>query len=385
MLFSRFSAIRYTLFLGITSGILLSFPLFLGERGYPLTPILQGLSVSEPGTVFLLLVFFALLCISLIARKEHLAAGAVGILIILVFLDQSRLQPWLYLYGWMLIVFASVSKDSETKEKHALMLFRFMIAATYIWSGLQKLNLGFIETGFPWLVSPIVEHLPDALRMPVYSLGVLAPLVEVAIGAGLLFRKTRTISVIGAVLMHLFILYLIGPFGHNTNSVVWPWNIVMVLFSIILFWRMQGSAKEIVWIKTSILQKIIFLFFGILPALSFIGLWDSYLSMALYSSNVQRAALSVPTTHLNQTAYNLAPYANPEGVERAVISFDDWSLGEMNVPAYPQTRIYTAILKKLCAETTYKIPFELTIFRPNGGSASFTAIHYSCSDFRSTS
>jgi hypothetical protein len=49
-----------------------------------------------------------------------------------------------------------------------------IVATTYIFSRLQKLNLNFINYDFPWIVEPITNALP-AVRDLLYALGVAAP------------------------------------------------------------------------------------------------------------------------------------------------------------------------------------------------------------------
>jgi hypothetical protein len=58
--------------------------------------------------------------------------------------------------------------------------------------------------------------------------GMLVPAFEILIGIALLNKGFRKLGVIMAVSMSLFLLTVLGPLGHNWNSVVWPWDIAMV-------------------------------------------------------------------------------------------------------------------------------------------------------------
>lgn len=382
MRLSRFFIAKLTLILATVSGIALSLPLFLATREYPLVPLIPNLTVPESFHVMLLCLFLLSIGGVFFSGKKVFLVSATILLGIIFILDQSRLQPWIYQYGWMLIILCVTSFNTETQENRTLGLFQFILITTYIWSGFQKLNVSFIESGFPWMISPIIERLPEVLQVPIYSIGVCAPIIEIAIGIGLLFKKTRTIAVISAVMMHLFILFFLGPLGHNTNSVVWPWNIAMIVFVVTLFWRTDKSFKDSIRIPDTLLQKLVLIFFGILPAFSFINLWDSYLSMSLYSANIERAIISVPTQQLSSAPYTISRYANPGTDNMSIISFDDWSLGEMNVPAYPETRVFKGVLSDLCSKTSTSIPFELTVFEPKVGSTAYFTTSYICSDFR---
>src|SRR5262249_18024803 len=160
---------------------------------------------------------------------------------------------------------------------------RFMIASVYVWSGLQKMNANFISTDFPWVLRPFLEALPWLNHKTIlYGIGAVVPIVEVSMGLGLLTQKFRYAAMVTALLMHSFILTTLILLGYN--SVVWPWNIAMVMMVLILFWRVEGlTLKEVVANNRLPVYKAAFILFGVMPAFSFFNLWDSYLSFALYS------------------------------------------------------------------------------------------------------
>ena len=167
------------------------------------------------------------------------------------------------------------------------------------------------------------------------------PIVEAAIGAGLLMPRFRRAAVIAALAMHTFILASIGPLGRNFDQVVWPWNIVMACLLVLLFWRP--------WEPKAATPKLALALFAIAPALSFVGLWDNYLSFAMYSGNSNQAwiymsdsvADRLPDEMQEQTA------ENPSKVD--TIDITQWSYAEMNVPPYAELRIYRNIGRKVCA------------------------------------
>jgi hypothetical protein len=84
-------------------------------------------------------------------------------------------------------------------------------------------------------------------------------------------------------------LYSFGPLGLNWNSVVWPWNVVMIALILILFWNTDVTFADIVWRNKFVYQKVVLVLLGVLPALSFIGRWPSDLSLALYTDNLTEA------------------------------------------------------------------------------------------------
>lgn len=380
MRFSRLFLIQLTLVGATIAGILISLPLFFTERGYPLIPIIPNILLPTPWDSVALILFG--LCLIAILLKPKAAWPVISALVLLLFIilfDYTRLQPWIYQYGWMFLILA-VTRKQTMAEDSTLKFFRFLVIATYAWSGIQKLNAAFIETGFPWLVSPIVTRLPESIQMHAYNFGIIAPLFELAIAIGLTFKKTRTASIVGAICMHLLILFSLGPFGHNTNSVVWPWNIAMISFVVILFWKTSESASDIAWVKKSTLQKILLIFFGILPLFSFSYLWDSYLSMALYSSNTKYASISIPETMLAQIPYPLATYAVHSNSEMSIIPVVDWSFGELRVPAYPEIRVYKQIARDICSKLGNPTEVQLSVYRSTSYLFPFPTKYYSCAD-----
>ncbi len=148
--------------------------------------------------------------------------------------DQSRWQPWFYQYVIMLIAIALAGPARPTAALNTCCL---VVAATYIWSGLAKLNPRFMDNTFPWLVGPFVGAWPAPAQWLAHHLAFAAPFLECAVGVGFLTRRFRRAALFCAIGMHVAILIAIGPLGVNFNAVVWPWNVAMIAFLLILFFR----------------------------------------------------------------------------------------------------------------------------------------------------
>jgi hypothetical protein len=122
-------------------------------------------------------------------------------------------------------------------------------------------------------------------------MGIVAPLVEASIGVGLLTRY-RNWAVILALGMHAFILLCLGPLGHDWNTVVWPWNVAMATFVVLLFWRTGDISPKKILLPTrrrpSYLHAVVLVLFAVMPLFGLFGLWDSCLSASLYSGNNER-------------------------------------------------------------------------------------------------
>src|SRR5207253_9658958 len=64
------------------------------------------------------------------------------------------------------------------REVAALNTCCLVLAATYIWSGLAKLNPVFVGTTFPWLLEPFLGAAGEHAQWFVKHAGWLAPMVE---------------------------------------------------------------------------------------------------------------------------------------------------------------------------------------------------------------
>jgi hypothetical protein len=239
--------------------------------------------------------------------------------------------------------------NSDTWEG-VLASARIVVAALYFWSGIHKINASFVFDVYPWLLEPLLKVLPPLLRQPLLTAGYAAPFVELAIGIGLLLRPTRRLAVAVAIAMHLGILLLLGPTGHNFNSVVWPWNLIMVALVLMLFWHAPaGSIISILWPRDCLYARLVLLLVGVLPGLNLLGLWDSYLSAALYSGTTLEARIEFTLEQRERLPVDIRRQLR-RGDDKWELDLGVWSMNELNVPDYPARRVFLNVATKLAAE-----------------------------------
>ena len=362
--------LKVTVSAGLIIGLILSYKLWLSSRLYPLTPVfsfLKPLPSPYDWALFIALLVIAAF-IAIVRRPARLILALGALAAFLVLSDQSRLQPWFYQYVFMLLALCGLTP---------LHTCRLIVVCTYFWSGLQKLNADFAGEIFAWLAEPFTPSLPPAVKSFVLAFGHVVPYIETGLAIALLCKKTRTVAVVLAISMHVLILVGIGPWGHNSNNVVWPWNLVMIACLIILF-RKTGdfSWREIVQFRPVSFQTLVLLLFGFIPVLSFFNLWDSYLSSALYTANKNKGTLVLSDAALGQLPESIQDYAGGDQ-DRNTIDISDWSFGELNVPPYPEFRIYKNVARRAC---TYSPGVNLIIKEKtailNGGRT----YQYTCRD-----
>jgi uncharacterized membrane protein YphA (DoxX/SURF4 family) len=287
--------------------------------------------------------------------------------VVLAVCDQSRLQPWFYEYFFLLLGVAFASPNA----------CRLIVATTYLWSGIQKINAGFINDVFPWMLEPFLRHLPHGAQAMVHPLSVAAPFVELWIGIALLGRKFRMAGIVAAVAMHVFILIALSPWGQNYNSVVWPWNIAMAAAVVILFWKSGDSVKQILWGEGP-LHVAILLLFGIAPVLSLFGMWDHYLSSAMYTNNRNGGTIFFSHAMLDRLPDGIADYARVETPELDSIDISEWSAGELDVPPYPEVRVYKNVGRTICGYAAGPTEVRLSITSKSTIGKSITGTSYTC-------
>jgi hypothetical protein len=341
---NRLFWLRLALAAGLVAGLLLSTNLWISTRSYPLTPFWDAVPpLPYPADYALLGLFMALVAGVGLVRGRLVGWLAVGALVLAVFFvlqDESRLQPWFYQYSFMLAA-CCLYGLGRVGALDTLNACRLIVAATYFWSGLQKANVSFIQNTHPWLVEPLTTRLPGWAGSALLAGGYAVPAVEAAIGVGLLTRRFRKLAVVGALLMHAFVMLCIGPLGHDHNTVVWPWNFAMVAFVLLLFWRAPDDPSPSTILLPaqnlspgSALRAAVLVLFAFMPLFNFFGLWDSYLSSGLYSGT-------------SKQGYVL----EWEGSEQQITRIGGVSERELNTPAYPEESIFENVFaERWCEE-----------------------------------
>ena len=232
------------------------------------------------------------------------------------------------------------------------------MSSTYVWSGLHKLNPNFATEFFPWLSNVL---LPESLVQNNAWLAYLAAATELLAGVGLWFRATRRFALTVVLILHAFILCSLGPYGHNWNPVVWPWNVVFAMLALLVFWHAAPAlpVRSARWYG-----GVVVLVVSITPALNTIGAWDHFLS-ASYYTNLSPEAVFVyhesDREKLWETPGNYQ-YALRD-TDQEFIILAAWALATLEVPGYPEERTYKQLGQTLCDCVSNKADAGLRLVR----------------------
>ena len=318
---------------------IISWKLWLPDHSIPAVPFVN---LPPPIQIFLLASFFVIALLLFIKPLNRCLLLCLLITEIISLLgDELRWQPWLYQF--LFIAFAVFI--NAKKPKLAINSIVLILASTYFFSGLQKLNSGFLQT--IWLRLMLVKflHFSNSVygsRFWRYA-GLLVPLFEVMTGVLLLLPKQRKIFAWLPIGMHLFILLFLSPLGIRYNMIVMPWNAAMAGCVYILF-IMNTTAFSF----AGLLSKsnwIVALAWLILPVAGLFGYWDRFFSSSIYSGNNRHLVIyiknsaAIPPELLPFVSYSKARFQDVH----SYINVTEWCLAEFNVPPPPEKRISEAI------------------------------------------
>lgn len=346
--------------IGLISGIIISWNLWITDRSFPHFPLLPFFPpFPEPFNVLVVFTLIGILVWGIFEPSRWVFATAITLMLLLALQDQMRWQPWFYQYLLILAPFAFLIDRRDGNTTYAILgLNQLTVVAIYLWGGIHKCHPGFLSVYQDNLVKPIINSLESPLLIGLVSgFGYLIPPIEILIAIGLLFRPTRNAAVAGAIGMHIIILLLIGPAkGYVSNIVVWPWNIAMSGMVWALFSN-SPSGTTFAFLECPQLKRVGFGLCALLylcPVLFFMGKWDRYLSFNLYSGRQKQLLVKVDAETFRDTPIEWRPYIIDTNAAdgHKILSISKWSTGELNVPLISEWRILRKLSQHICEQHT---------------------------------
>lgn len=212
------------------------------------------------------------------------------------------------------------------------------------------MNENFIQNIFPDILQEVFST--KKLIGESVAISYLIPIIEIVTAVALFIPKTRKFGLILAITIHVTIIFLLSPIGIGQNYVVIPWNIAMCILALLLFHRNSKKIKLLYSKDFSLYVTSVIISFLVLiaPAMHSSGLWDYYLSFNLYSGKYKtlHIAISDEAVPKLKNKYNdfFMKLSNIEGGK--VIDVNSWALQELNVPLYPELRVFRKVSKSFC-------------------------------------
>ena len=344
-----------------------TYPLWIGSE-FPAIPLFRSL-LPVPIQIDWLCggALSVLLLTGLLVGKRALPPIAVGIAtcsLILVALNQHRLQPWFY----QLILTSIILGLAQVGYQQRLL--QFLSLSIYSYSALGKFDYEFCHTVGPQFVSAVCEAIslePSSWSTErLWQLSLLLPTLELLLAALLawsLFSQKGTLCVFAgsaAVAFHLCLAFVFCFLLQHSWGVIF-WNLLFAIQAWLLFSNPTESlayapkANIGSWFTIVMLTLVMGL-----PCLERFGYWDHWLSWSLYSPHSSRVDISIGEPYIASLPTLLQESAKQQDIESNEAAFEvwrsipiaEWSLKATGAPIVPQSRFQLGIAKAMTKRTS---------------------------------
>ena len=289
-------------------------------------------------------------------------AMAVG----LVLLNQHCLQPWMYHFLILTPLLWCQSSTSRLTDDEAGKLesnssglddaflrnaVLCLTASIYAWSAWSKLDAGFLQTHGPKFVGAICDVVGISTRFWTDRTWQIAaamlPIGELIVGVGLLFQRTRRVSLWGSLLMHAVLILAVGPWGLNHRSGVLLWNGFFIVQNLVQLRAVRHASSGTRRFSLLVLAVAI-----LFPLLRVVGCCDTWPAWAVYASSPARVLVQVRDDSIDRLPESLMPYVEARQFNDgwSWLRIDLWSLESTGTPIYPEDRFQLGVAISVARE-----------------------------------
>ena len=301
------------------------------------------------------------------AAESTRAAMLVGIGVLssgvlLVALNQQRLQPWMYhvLLLTPILALPTMKLDSPVRSRWlptwslpALLIA--LTASIYAWSAWSKLDVSFIrEHG-----SDFVEALAGVcgLSTRFWTPGMrsasaaLLPVGELIVAVTLIIPRTRRFGLIVSIAMHGLLILAVGPWAMDQRPGVVLWNVYFMAQNGVLAAFTTTNVDAVAASQTPFTDRLrvaitLFTLCACLaPALRSFDCFDNWPSWAVYAASTRRVRVLIDRDALQDAPREIRDCIEQRRLQdgSAWLRIDQWALTEFNAPIYPQDRLQVGV------------------------------------------
>ena len=353
--------------------IVATWPLWGGKTEFPEVPMWPIAATTGNWSTFSLLILLMVSAVGLmvcsrrngdssrVGKYSAMAALLAGIL--LVVMNQHRLQPW----HWLFLL--NVGSLLFVPPQHLLAVMRHTISTVYVCSALSRIT----PTPPGSATGMIVRQLLTTLGLTGLTSNEPAFVAichvltsgELLIGLLLLFRKTQCWGCVGAVSLHALLLLALGPLGLNHHAGVLLWNLCFIFIVPTLFWGIdlpQSTIPGGEFDRRRLATIAVWLF----PVSGLFSLADNWPSWQLYSSRPESWILYVHETARSALPVSVQSFiSDPAPLDDwCAVKLDRWSLEQTRSPIYPEDRFQFAIIRRILADAPEDLKFRIEISSP---------------------
>ncbi len=252
-----------------------------GARAYPHVPLFSGfaLPLDLETSVWVML---CVCCFGFGVTPAWRVCGLVfaGLFALTVMADVNRLSPYWFNYlclGGVLYFRRSDDHDANGWLRPMLVV----LGVQYLWAGINKANPGYLGGGFLWFVEPYFEP----TKTPAWLITALffTPLIEIALGIGLFFRRSAMYATWLGAVMHAGLVSILGPLGRNWGAGIWPWNLGLIAVLIVGALKLRNPNE--IWRPLQRRELVFVLVLAIVPVFNLFGNGLYFASYRMYTNN----------------------------------------------------------------------------------------------------
>lgn len=355
--------------------IAVTWPLWTPQDRFPRIALLESIA-SLPDSVDASLTWIALgLCcasllgMSIFAHRKLVARWAAAIValsfLVLVLLDQHRLQPWCIHISVCLLL------ATWARPERRLDYLTWFTASIYVYSAIGKFDAQFLHTVGQDFVRSLLGSVGWNSELIDYRLRVWIafgfPLFELCAGLGLAWRPTRWLAAVAAIGMHIMLLWVLGPLGLDHAWGVLIWNSLFIVLNVMMFlWpgasdhsaaatpaetlEPTSRAAARVGDRRGGLIELLLVCALVVPAGERLGLVDHWLGWALYAPHSSRVHIEIFESAVPRLPAAVQPFvqcgSEPQSLW-CVVRVDRWSLATLGAPLTPQQRFQIGVARAL--------------------------------------
>jgi hypothetical protein len=351
-------------------------PLWFGRNEFPQVPLVSFPRTSFLSTDTVSVIFVISICV-LIARLiskaslQHVNRRFSGVILLtglaLVLADQHRLQAWHWLF--LLNLAAAVILQGADR----LLVMRQLVAAVYVCSALSRITLVPAEGITGVIVRQLLSMLGIAAgetRDPAFDFLCHAMTAgELLVGLLLLNAGTRKFGCLSAVVLHVTLLIVLGPWGLNHHAGVLLWNACFLCLLPVLFIGKDsgsiGNEPEQIGRRRVALSWARIMIWAF-PVSGLLGIADNWPSWQLYSSRPESWVLYVHAADRDRVAPTLTDYVGKPAPlsDWCPVLLDRWSLERTSSPMYPEDRYQLAVIAWVLEQSDQPLRFQVAISEP---------------------
>ena len=339
--------------------------LWTPQPGFPQVPLLYAAGSLPPAVQWLVLSgMLAGLVGMLLAPAGRWGRSSLWLFalatLVLMLLNQHRLQPWAYQFVLLAVVLAS------TRPAMAVAVARLFLVSFYFHSAMTKCDYAFLHTLGQQFLAVLLQlmggSIDDWSSSTRIMLAWLFPIGELLVAAGLSFAPSRRFALAGAVALHVLLLIILGPWGLDHWPGVLLWNAYFIAQDLVLFAgarRAQaGDVAEVPGsgdrLRPPSFITALMAAGMVLPFLQPWAWFDLWPSWGLYAACSERVALQVHRQQRENLPEELYPFlTEPAEADDPwlTLRLDRWSLAALGAPIYPQNRMQLGVAQSVISQS----------------------------------